>query len=93
MRADYLVAADGWDSPIRERLGIGLDGPGPFFHVVTALVDADLRPALRGRRVNIAYLQQPRPGTILMAHDEAGQRWVFGTGFSPAVRRVPGRFP
>ena len=93
VRADYLVAADGWDSPIRQQLGIGLDGPGPFFHVVTALVDADLRPALRGRRVNIAYLQQPRPGTILMAHDEAGQRWVFGTGFSPQYGESLADFP
>ena len=93
MRADYLVAADGWDSPVRERLGIGLDGPGPFFHVVTALVDADLRPALRGRRVNIAYLQQPRPGTIVMAHDEAGQRWVFGTGYSPQYGESLADFP
>ncbi|HKG28153.1 MAG TPA: FAD-dependent monooxygenase [Thermomicrobiales bacterium] len=93
VRADYLVAADGWDSPVRERLGIGLDGPGPFFHVVTALVDADVRPALRGRRVNIAYLQQPRPGTILMAHDEAGQRWVFGTGFSPQYGESLADFP
>jgi putative polyketide hydroxylase len=83
VQADYVVAADGWDSPIRQRLGIGLDGPGPFFHVLTALIDADLRPALQGRTVNIAYLQQPRPGTILMAHDEAGQRWVFGTGYAP----------
>jgi putative polyketide hydroxylase len=48
VRADYMVAADGWDSPIRRRLGIDLDGPGPFFQVVTALVDADLRPALHG---------------------------------------------
>src|SRR5215218_3546500 len=93
VRADYVVAADGWDSPIRAQLGIGLDGPGPFFHVVTALVDADLRPALRGRRVNIAYLQQPRPGTILMAHDEAGQRWVFGTGFSPQYGESLADFP
>jgi putative polyketide hydroxylase len=93
VRADYLVAADGWDSPIRERLGIALDGPGPFFHVVTALIDADLRPVLRGRRVNIAYLQQPRPGTILMAHDEAGQRWVFGTGFSPEYGESLADFP
>ncbi len=83
MRAHYLVAADGWDSPIRQRLGIGMAGPGPFFNVATMLADADLRPALRGRAVNIAYLQQPRPGTILMAHDEAGQRWVFGIGFAP----------
>jgi putative polyketide hydroxylase len=93
VRADYLVAGDGWDSPIRQQLGIGLDGPGPFFHVVTALVDADLRPALRRRRVNIAYLQQPRPGTILMAHDEAGQRWVFGTGFSPQYGESLADFP
>jgi putative polyketide hydroxylase len=83
VRADYLLAADGSRSPVREKLGIGNDGPGPFFHVITALIDADLTPALRGRPVNIAYLQRPRPGTILMAHDEAGQRWVFGTGYSP----------
>ena len=83
VRADYVVAADGSDSSIRQHLGIDLDGPGPFFHVLTALIDADLRPALQGRRVNIAYLQQPRPGTILMAHDEVGKRWVFGTGFAP----------
>jgi len=93
VRADYLVAADGWDSPIRERLGIELDGPGPFFNVVTALIDADLSPALDGRRVSIAYLQQPRPGTILMSHDEAGQRWVFGTGFSPEYGESLADFP
>jgi putative polyketide hydroxylase len=84
IRARYLVAADGWDSPIRQQLGIALDGPGPFFHGVSALITADLQPALRGRQVSIAYLQQPRPGTILMAHDQDGQRWVFGTGYDPA---------
>jgi putative polyketide hydroxylase len=83
VRANYLVAADGWNSPVRRRLGIGTDGPGPFFHTITAMIDADLTPALRGRRVSIAYLQQPRPGTVLMAHDDAGCRWVFGTGYAP----------
>ena len=61
VRADYLVAADGWDSPIRERLGIGLDGPGPFFNVVTALIDADLRPALRGRGSTSPTCSSPAP--------------------------------
>jgi putative polyketide hydroxylase len=83
VRASYVVAADGWDSPIRQRLGIDMDGPGPFFRVATSLITADLRPALRGRPVSIAYLQQPRPGTILMVHDEKGQRWVFGSGYAP----------
>jgi putative polyketide hydroxylase len=83
VRADYLIAADGWDSPVRQRLGVGTDGPGPFSHTITLMIDADLRPALRGRRASIAYLQRPRLGTILMAHDDAGRRWLFGTGYTP----------
>jgi putative polyketide hydroxylase len=83
VRAGYLVAADGFGSPIRQHLGVTTDGPGPFFHTLTAMIDADLRPALAGRRLSIAYLQQPRPGTIVMAHDEVGLHWVFGTGYSP----------
>ncbi|MDI3341878.1 MAG: FAD-dependent monooxygenase [Sphaerobacter sp.] len=83
IRADYLIAADGYASPVRRRLGIPTDGPGPFFHTITAMVEADLTPALRGRPLSIAYLQQPRPGTILMAHSQDGQRWVFGMGYAP----------
>jgi len=83
IEADYLVAADGADSQVRHALGIEVGGPGPMFTTLTAIVDADLTPALRGRAVTIAYLQQPRPFTILMAHDDAGQRWVFGTGYDP----------
>src|SRR5215216_3700186 len=83
LRADYLIAADGWNSPIRHRLGIGTDGPGVLYHTITAMVEADLTPALRGRRLDIAYLQRPQPYTILMAHDGVGQRWVFATGYDP----------
>ncbi|HEY9378316.1 MAG TPA: FAD-dependent oxidoreductase, partial [Jiangellaceae bacterium] len=31
VRADYLIAADGFPSPIRHSLGIEVDGPGPLF--------------------------------------------------------------
>jgi putative polyketide hydroxylase len=82
-RAGYLIAADGADSPVREALGIASDGPGVLFNTVTTMIEADLTPALRGRRVSIAYLQRPRPFTILMAHDDAGRRWVFATGYDP----------
>jgi len=83
LEAGYLIAADGFGSPVRRTLGIEADGPGPMFTTVTAIVEADLTAALRGRAVSIAYLQQPRPFTILLAHDEAGRRWVFGTGYDP----------
>lgn len=83
IRADYLIAGDGHASPVRQRLGIGLDGPGLLYHALTAVVDADLNSALRERRVSIAYLQQPRPFTVLMSRDDTGRRWVFGSGYSP----------
>src|SRR5262245_61194216 len=83
IEAGYLVAADGFGSPMRHALGIEADGPGPMFTTLTAIVEADLTAALRGRTVSIAYLQQPRPFTILMAHGQAGRRWVFGTGYDP----------
>jgi putative polyketide hydroxylase len=83
IEADHLVAADGFHSPVRQALGIEVDGPGPMFTTMTAIVEADLTAALRGRSVTIAYLQQPRPFTILMAHDDTGRRWVFGTGYDP----------
>jgi putative polyketide hydroxylase len=82
-RAAYLVGADGYASPVRHWLGVGTDGPGPLFHVLTLMIEADLRAALRGRRVRIAYLQRPIPGTVFLAHDEEGRRWVFGTGYAP----------
>lgn len=81
--AEYLIAADGAESPIRAGLGIEVHGPGMLYHTITAIVDADLRPALRGRQVGIAYLQRPQPFTILMGHDRAGTQWVFGTGYDP----------
>ncbi|HEU0115858.1 MAG TPA: FAD-dependent monooxygenase, partial [Thermomicrobiales bacterium] len=85
VRADYLIAADGHRGGIRQRLGIETDGPGPFFDILTLLFEADLSPALRGRSVTIAYLQQPSPGTALLALDDAGRRWGFGTGASPEL--------
>jgi putative polyketide hydroxylase len=83
VRADYQIAGDGNHSPIRQRLGIGVDGPVQLLTTITAIVEADLTPALRGRKVSIAYLQQPQPFTTLMAHDDQGRRWVFSTDYDP----------
>jgi 2-polyprenyl-6-methoxyphenol hydroxylase-like FAD-dependent oxidoreductase len=87
---DHLVAADGWASPVRQRLGIGLTGPGLLYSTITAIVEADLNPALRGRRATIAYLQRPAPFTVLMSHDDHGRRWVFGTGYDPRRESIDG---
>lgn len=84
VRADYLIAADGSASPIRQQLGIPVIGPGILYHTITTTIEADLNPALRGRHISIAYLQQPQPFTVLLAHDDSGHRWVFATGYDPS---------
>ncbi len=79
MHARYLVAADGASSAVRRRYSATMTGPGTYFHLTTLLVEADLREALAGRTVHMAYLDWPRPYTFFMALDDVGKRWVFGT--------------
>jgi putative polyketide hydroxylase len=56
VRARYLVAADGNQSGIRKALGIGVQGPGTLAHQMNMLFRADLRSALRGRRLLACYI-------------------------------------
>jgi aklavinone 12-hydroxylase len=59
VRADYLIAADGHRSPIRERLGIPRHGKGPLSHAVGVLFDADLRAHIDADSVALYYLNNP----------------------------------
>ncbi|MFY1616388.1 FAD-dependent oxidoreductase [Micromonospora sp. WMMD736] len=46
IRAGYVVAADGWRSPVREALGIPLQGRGVVGQVLRVLFKADLSEPL-----------------------------------------------
>ncbi|MFI7080702.1 FAD-dependent oxidoreductase [Micromonospora sp. NPDC049903] len=46
VRASYLVAADGWRSPVRESLGVPLRGRGVVGQVLRVLFKADLSEPL-----------------------------------------------
>ena len=92
VRADYLVAADGWDSPIRQRLGIGLDGPGPFFHVLTRCsMPTCGRPcgAVGQHRLPAAAPPRHRSSWRTTRPGNAGSL----APASPRVRRVARRLP
>ncbi|MGH8910036.1 MAG: FAD-dependent oxidoreductase [Egibacteraceae bacterium] len=82
VRAGYLIAADGWASPIRHRLGIGAHGPGVLYHTLTLIFDADLSEALRGRELGVVYLSKPRFGSVLIPGD-GDRRWTFGAAYFP----------
>jgi putative polyketide hydroxylase len=76
VRSDYLVAADGHRSRIRERLGIGGGGDGGIVGYVSIPFEADLTGPLRGRPLALCYLEEPAPRTVLTRLDSP-TRWVL----------------
>lgn len=83
VRADYLVAADGPRSPVRERLGIGQTGPGDLFHNVSITFRAKRLAEVVGERRFIAcYLTNPQgPGALLPVDNR--EQWVFHAPWRP----------
>jgi putative polyketide hydroxylase len=77
VRADYLIAADGPRSPVRERLGIGHTGAGDLFHSVSIAFNAKrLAEAVGDRRFFCAYLTSADGPGVLLPVDNA-ERWVL----------------
>ena len=83
VRADYLVAADGPRSPVREQLGIGQTGPGDLFHNVSVTFRAKrLAAFVGGQRFIACYLTNPAAEGALLPVDNA-ENWVFHAPWSP----------
>ncbi|WP_354644044.1 FAD-dependent oxidoreductase [Kitasatospora camelliae] len=83
VRADYLVAADGPRSPIRERLGIGQSGRGDLFHNISVTFRAKGLAEVVGDRLFIAcYLTNPQGAGALLPVDNR-EKWVFHTPWHP----------
>lgn len=59
LAAGYLLAADGHESPVRERLGIARTGNPAVAHVLEIGYTADLRGLLAGRRLAMAWAHLP----------------------------------
>jgi putative polyketide hydroxylase len=85
VRAQYLIAADGSHSSIRDGLGIQMQGPGTIAHSIDVLFEADLHEAVRGRHTYLYFVSNPRlpdgQGGLMPLDNE--RRWSFGTPFHP----------
>ncbi|MFB6848041.1 FAD-dependent oxidoreductase [Streptomyces sp. NPDC056373] len=82
IHAQYVIAADGSRSPLREMLGIGAHGRGTITNLVSFFFEADLTEALRGRRIIAAYVNNAEVrGTIIPIDND--RRWVINVSFFP----------
>jgi 2-polyprenyl-6-methoxyphenol hydroxylase-like FAD-dependent oxidoreductase len=59
VRAQYLVAADGPRSGVREQLGIGMRGHGVLSNSITIYFRADVEALLRGRNLSVIMVVNP----------------------------------
>ncbi|MFI2212582.1 FAD-dependent oxidoreductase [Streptomyces sp. NPDC020141] len=83
VRADYLVAADGPRSPVREQLRIGQSGGGELFHNVSlTFTSRQLIGIVGDRRFIVCYLTTPGADGALLPVDNR-ERWVFHAPWSP----------
>jgi len=58
--AQYMVAADGAHSRVRDALGIKTEGRGVFSRSVTIYFRADVTGLLRGRNLSVIYVNHPQ---------------------------------
>jgi putative polyketide hydroxylase len=83
IRADYLVAADGPRSPVREQLGIGQSGPGDLFHNISITFRSHrLADVVGERRFIVCYLTRPDADGALLPVDNR-EHWVFHAPWHP----------
>ncbi|MFF6996452.1 FAD-dependent oxidoreductase [Streptomyces sp. NPDC008313] len=83
LRADYLVAADGPRSPVREQLGIGQTGPGDLFHNVSVtFTSRRLADTVGDRRFIVCYLTREGADGALLPVDNR-EHWVFHAPWHP----------
>ncbi|MFD3869391.1 FAD-dependent oxidoreductase [Streptomyces sp. NPDC058623] len=83
VRADYLIAADGPRSPVREALGIRQSGNGELFHNVSIVFRSENLAGLLGDlRFIVCYLMRPGADGALLPVDNETQ-WVFHAPWHP----------
>lgn len=74
VEGDYVIAADGGRSTIRELLGIGVTGPGPVGG--RPMLNVLFRGELPTPPVSMVFLRNEKASGILSKVDTTG-RWVF----------------
>lgn len=79
VRAEYLIAGDGTQSPVREALGIGRHGPGVLQHWMNVIFEADLPATFEGRALRSVFVTDIN-GTFVPRGDG---RWLMAVQYVP----------
>jgi putative polyketide hydroxylase len=78
VRTDFLIAADGAHSPVREALRIGMEGHDQMDTMINVLFEADLSQVLAGKR-SIVFRLRNRwlPQDAIFRNNDGRNRWTL----------------
>jgi putative polyketide hydroxylase len=82
VRCQYLIAADGSKSPIRERLGLRMLGPGVLNHNISIHFSAPLVQHLP-HMPNFLHFVQNESVTGMFVATDGKSRWAFAVPYDP----------
>jgi 2-polyprenyl-6-methoxyphenol hydroxylase-like FAD-dependent oxidoreductase len=89
VRARYVIAADGYHSPTRSRLGIPMCGHGSFSDSITIYFRADVRKLIGDRNLSVVYVFGPRlQGFFRFAIDGRSGFLVVNSSVDESGRRT-----
>ena len=92
VRADYLIAADGAGSPIRNRLNVPTTGRGTMGHLLNILFHADLKSFVERREFSICIVERPEVCGVFTSINNS-DRWVFHLSYDPSKGEKASDFP
>ncbi|SHF92260.1 aklavinone 12-hydroxylase RdmE [Streptoalloteichus hindustanus] len=92
VRADYLVAADGTRSGVREALGVDRHGRGSLGHNISIIFDADLGELVGLERAALHVLYNEQVQGVFITIDRAVDRHLLSVGYDPARGQSPADF-
>jgi hypothetical protein len=87
IRCDYLLAADGASSRLRDKLGITMEGPEALQHYMMIHFRADLSALVSQNPGVLYFLLDPEISSTLIAYDHASN-WVLMQPCTPTMSTV-----
>jgi putative polyketide hydroxylase len=90
--ADYLIAADGASSPIRNHLQVPIIGRGTMGHLLNILFTADLKSLVQNREFSLCTIDRPEVVGLFTSINNS-DRWVFHLSYDPSKGKTPEDFP
>lgn len=92
VRAEYMIAADGANSPVLRILGIPCSHSGSEGHLLNILFHADLSAFVRGREFSICMIERPEVTGLLISINNR-DIWTFHILYGQAKGETPADFP